>query len=176
MALVSPNVQKGRLSPSPVPPPRGLSAKTTPPSQCHGETQGTARSGYRPDLQCPRSRMDWLSGIPADALGPQPGRDRRRRADLLSAALRRLCLQIKHSTPACLRIAIGYLTPGEARARGALAHPRTRRDECFRPPLLPNKQQIARFVLTYPYNYQYARPHLPSSRFWATVVRPSKLR
>lgn len=131
MALVSPNVQKGRQSPSPVHPPRGLSAKTTPPSQCHGETQVTARSGYRPDLQCPRSRMDWLSGIPADALGPQPGRDRRRRADLLSAALRRLCLQIKHSTPASLRIAIGHLTPGEARARGALAHPRTRRDECF---------------------------------------------
>lgn len=128
MALVSPNVQKGRLSPSPVPPPRGLSAKTTPPSQCHGETRVTARSGYRPDLQCPRSRMDWLSGIQADALGPQPGRDRRRRADLLSAALRRLCLQIKHSTPASLRMGLDtspQARPGPAARRPTLEHAET---------------------------------------------------
>lgn len=78
---------------------------------------------------------------------------------------------------------IGCRPPVEARARGSPAHPRTRprrtRGECLARLLLPNKQQVARFVLTYPVFYpQYACPPLAADAAdysGRLVMRPSSV-
>lgn len=124
----------------------------------------------------PAQQKHWLSASLADAArpptGPRQEAEGRPRRPALRPSLPANQTLSSRQPPA----RIGQVPHGEARARGQPAHPRTRPrarpdGECPLPAkcLLPNKQQIPRLVLTYPYLLLCARPAGLRSR----VLRPS---